>query len=71
MIMSLAQWLERHASYLKDVGLLMFARLLPLDLDLAKHHQTRRLYTRIHHILRLIILNHFEFDILSNENKLQ
>ena len=67
MIVSLAQWLERHASYLKDVGLLMFARLLPLDLDLAKHHQTRRLYTRIHHILRL---NHFEFDILLNENKL-
>ena len=33
MIVSLAQWLERHASYLKDVGLLMFARLLPLDLD--------------------------------------
>ena len=72
MIMSLAQWLERHASYLKDVGLLMFARLLPLDLDLAKHHQTRRLYTRIrHHILRLSILNRFEFDILLNENKLQ
>lgn len=62
MIGSLAQWLERHASYLKDVGLLMFARLLPLDL--AKHHQTRRLHTRIHHILRLSILNHFEFDIL-------
>ena len=51
MIVSLAQWLERHASYLKDVGLLMFARLLPLDLDLAKHHHdfkhrlTRRSHT--------------------------
>ena len=51
MIVSLAQWLERHASYLKDVGLLMFARLLPLDLDFAKHHHdfkhrlTRRLHT--------------------------
>ena len=71
-------WLwERHASYLKDVGLLMFARLLPLDLDFnsktSPWFQTP-FNSKIAYIKfcdSCSILNHFEFDILLNENKLQ
>ena len=76
MIMSLGQLLERHASYLKDVVMRVcsIASLNRSRLCKTSPWFQTPFNSKIAHIKfcdSCSILNHFEFDILLNENKLQ